>query len=244
MTASTFCPISTAIQHMQDQKYLQCDLRRCRSTTSAILERLVQSGTTTLSRRLRCSRISPSASCVCRTRTTRATPRALLTVPRRLGPGLACQKRVSCFATSTHRTRFCRMCLPSGCACCMQFRAACCGCSTRTTARRPICLVQRSAPALQPSACDWQPPFHRSITWRATLQPTYSLTLSPMAVTRRPVLTCALRLARNPKELAAIRARLAVNRRTQSLFDMARYARDFQDRLLHIAHEHAQGQRG
>ena len=51
----------------------------------------------------------------------------------------------------------------------------------------------------------------------------------------------ALRLARNPKELAAIRARLAVNRRTQPLFDMPRYARDFEDRLLHIAQEHAQG---
>ncbi|TMH63256.1 MAG: tetratricopeptide repeat protein [Betaproteobacteria bacterium] len=49
MTASTSCSISTARQHMQDRKYLQCDLRRCRSTTSAILERLVQSGTTTLS---------------------------------------------------------------------------------------------------------------------------------------------------------------------------------------------------
>ncbi|HTR58096.1 MAG TPA: SEC-C metal-binding domain-containing protein [Casimicrobiaceae bacterium] len=54
----------------------------------------------------------------------------------------------------------------------------------------------------------------------------------------------ALRLARNPKELSAIRARLAVNRRTQPLFDMARYARDFEDRLLQIAHERAQGQRG
>ena len=54
----------------------------------------------------------------------------------------------------------------------------------------------------------------------------------------------ALRLARNPKELAAIRARLAVNRRTEPLFDMARYARDFEDRLLHIAHEHAQIQHG
>jgi len=54
----------------------------------------------------------------------------------------------------------------------------------------------------------------------------------------------ALRVARNPKEPAAIRARLAVNRRTQPLFDMARNARDFENRLLHVAHEHAQGQRG
>jgi protein O-GlcNAc transferase len=53
----------------------------------------------------------------------------------------------------------------------------------------------------------------------------------------------ALRLARNPKELSAIRARLAVNRMTQPLFDIPRYARDFEDRLLHIAHERAQGQR-
>jgi predicted O-linked N-acetylglucosamine transferase (SPINDLY family) len=52
-----------------------------------------------------------------------------------------------------------------------------------------------------------------------------------------------LRLARNSKELAAIRARLAVNRRTQPLFDIARYARDFEDRLLHIAQEHARGDR-
>jgi len=53
-----------------------------------------------------------------------------------------------------------------------------------------------------------------------------------------------LRLARNPNELATIRARLAANRRTEPLFDMARYARDFEDRLLHIAHEHAQSQHG
>jgi predicted O-linked N-acetylglucosamine transferase (SPINDLY family) len=44
-------------------------------------------------------------------------------------------------------------------------------------------------------------------------------------------------------ELATIRARLAANRRTEPLFDMARYARDFENRLLHIAQEHAQGDR-
>ena len=53
----------------------------------------------------------------------------------------------------------------------------------------------------------------------------------------------ALRLARNPVELAAIRARLAANRRTQPLFDMARYARDFEDRMLRIAHERAESVR-
>ncbi|HSS71495.1 MAG TPA: SEC-C metal-binding domain-containing protein [Casimicrobiaceae bacterium] len=52
----------------------------------------------------------------------------------------------------------------------------------------------------------------------------------------------ALRFARNPKELSTIRTRLAVNRSNQPLFDMARYARDFEDRLLQIAHE--QSQRG
>jgi predicted O-linked N-acetylglucosamine transferase (SPINDLY family) len=56
--------------------------------------------------------------------------------------------------------------------------------------------------------------------------------------------TPALRLARNPNELATIRARLAANRRTEPLFDMARYAHDFEDRLLHIAREHAQSQHG
>ncbi len=53
----------------------------------------------------------------------------------------------------------------------------------------------------------------------------------------------ALRLARNPVDLAALRARLAANRRTHPLFDMARYARDFEDQMLRIAREHAEGVR-
>ncbi len=53
----------------------------------------------------------------------------------------------------------------------------------------------------------------------------------------------ALRLARNPADLAALRARLAANRRTHPLFDMARYARDFEDQMLRIAREHAEGVR-
>ncbi len=53
----------------------------------------------------------------------------------------------------------------------------------------------------------------------------------------------ALRLARNPVDLAALRARLAANRRTHPLFDMARYARDFEDQMLRIAREHAESVR-
>jgi predicted O-linked N-acetylglucosamine transferase (SPINDLY family) len=44
----------------------------------------------------------------------------------------------------------------------------------------------------------------------------------------------ALGLAREPQALAAMRARLAANRRTQPLFDMARYTRDFEDGLERI----------
>jgi protein O-GlcNAc transferase len=53
----------------------------------------------------------------------------------------------------------------------------------------------------------------------------------------------ALRLARNPVDLAALRARLAANRRTHPLFDMGRYARDFEDQMLRIAREHAESVR-
>jgi len=42
----------------------------------------------------------------------------------------------------------------------------------------------------------------------------------------------ALRLAREPETLAALRARLAANRHTHPLFDMARYTRDFEALLL------------
>ena len=44
----------------------------------------------------------------------------------------------------------------------------------------------------------------------------------------------ALRLATHPKELAALRRRLAVNRASSPLFDMARYARDFEDAMHRI----------
>jgi predicted O-linked N-acetylglucosamine transferase (SPINDLY family) len=43
----------------------------------------------------------------------------------------------------------------------------------------------------------------------------------------------ALRLAREPETLAALRARLAANRHTHPLFDMARYTQDFEALLLH-----------
>lgn len=42
----------------------------------------------------------------------------------------------------------------------------------------------------------------------------------------------ALRFARDPDALAALRARLAANRHTRPLFDMAAYTRDFEDLLL------------
>jgi predicted O-linked N-acetylglucosamine transferase (SPINDLY family) len=44
----------------------------------------------------------------------------------------------------------------------------------------------------------------------------------------------ALNLAREAPKLAALRARLAANRHTQPLFDMARYTRDFEDGLQAI----------
>lgn len=48
----------------------------------------------------------------------------------------------------------------------------------------------------------------------------------------------ALRLARHPKELDELRTRLAVNRQTYPLFDMARYARDFEDAVTRIWQDH------
>jgi predicted O-linked N-acetylglucosamine transferase (SPINDLY family) len=42
----------------------------------------------------------------------------------------------------------------------------------------------------------------------------------------------ALRLAREPDTLASLRAKLAANRRTHPLFDMARYTQDFEALLL------------
>ncbi|HEY2864189.1 MAG TPA: hypothetical protein VGK37_11275, partial [Casimicrobiaceae bacterium] len=47
----------------------------------------------------------------------------------------------------------------------------------------------------------------------------------------------ALRLARQPEELAALRARLNANRRTHPLFDMARYTQDFEALLWHTWEE-------
>ena len=44
----------------------------------------------------------------------------------------------------------------------------------------------------------------------------------------------ALRLAREPRMLAELRTRLAANRGTHPLFDMARYTRDFEDGLQTI----------
>jgi len=48
----------------------------------------------------------------------------------------------------------------------------------------------------------------------------------------------ALELARTPELLAAYRARLAANRHTAPLFDMTRYARDFEDAMERIWDEH------
>jgi protein O-GlcNAc transferase len=48
----------------------------------------------------------------------------------------------------------------------------------------------------------------------------------------------ALDLARNPQRLAPLRTRLARNRRTHPLFDMARYTRDFEDGLGRLWAEH------
>ena len=44
----------------------------------------------------------------------------------------------------------------------------------------------------------------------------------------------ALRLAQHPSELAALRARLAANRSTTPLFDIARYTRDFEQLMLQL----------
>jgi predicted O-linked N-acetylglucosamine transferase (SPINDLY family) len=44
----------------------------------------------------------------------------------------------------------------------------------------------------------------------------------------------AFRLATEPSLLKMYRERLAVNRRTHPLFDMTRYARDFEDAMLHV----------
>jgi predicted O-linked N-acetylglucosamine transferase (SPINDLY family) len=49
----------------------------------------------------------------------------------------------------------------------------------------------------------------------------------------------ALRLARQPEELAGLRARLATNRPTYPLFDMARYTRDFEDGLEALWRDYA-----
>jgi protein O-GlcNAc transferase len=51
----------------------------------------------------------------------------------------------------------------------------------------------------------------------------------------------ALRLALHPSELASLRTRLAANRGTHPLFDMVRYARDFEDQLIRLAGEHGEG---
>ena len=48
----------------------------------------------------------------------------------------------------------------------------------------------------------------------------------------------ALRLAQHPSELAALRARLAANRATTPLFDIARYTRDFEDGMWRIWREY------
>jgi len=48
----------------------------------------------------------------------------------------------------------------------------------------------------------------------------------------------ALKLATDPALLASYRQRLAANRATTALFDMARYARDFEDAMLRIWDEH------
>jgi predicted O-linked N-acetylglucosamine transferase (SPINDLY family) len=51
--------------------------------------------------------------------------------------------------------------------------------------------------------------------------------------------TLAVDLARDPAALSALRMRLAANRHTQPLFDMARYARDFVDALERVWLDHA-----
>jgi protein O-GlcNAc transferase len=54
----------------------------------------------------------------------------------------------------------------------------------------------------------------------------------------------ALELARTPGLLAHYRARLAANRHTHPLFDMTRYARDFEDAMQRIWEEHCTKLRG
>jgi protein O-GlcNAc transferase len=49
----------------------------------------------------------------------------------------------------------------------------------------------------------------------------------------------ALELARRPELLRSYRARLAANRATHPLFDMARYARDFEDAMERLWSDHA-----
>jgi protein O-GlcNAc transferase len=49
----------------------------------------------------------------------------------------------------------------------------------------------------------------------------------------------ALELARRPELLRTYRARLAANRATHPLFDMARYARDFEDAMARLWSDHA-----
>ena len=51
----------------------------------------------------------------------------------------------------------------------------------------------------------------------------------------------ALRLASDPRALATVRARLAENRSTYPLFDMARYARDLEDGLLRLWRDYETG---
>ena len=48
----------------------------------------------------------------------------------------------------------------------------------------------------------------------------------------------ALELARRPELLRGYRARLAANRSTYPLFDMARYARDFEDAVERLWSDH------
>jgi predicted O-linked N-acetylglucosamine transferase (SPINDLY family) len=48
----------------------------------------------------------------------------------------------------------------------------------------------------------------------------------------------ALELARRPELLRGFRARLAANRSTHPLFDMARYARDFEDAMERLWSDH------
>jgi predicted O-linked N-acetylglucosamine transferase (SPINDLY family) len=51
----------------------------------------------------------------------------------------------------------------------------------------------------------------------------------------------ALRHASDPRALAAVRVRLAENRATYPLFDMARYARDLEEGLLRLWRDYETG---